>query len=206
MPKKSHYDNLGIPRNASKDEIKKAYRKKAKKAHPDKGGTHEQFTRLLLAYNTLSDDEKRKRYDETGSDKEPVNLNAAAMERMIPLVRSIINKCQQAAGAFDLIALLEENVFQVRKNIEGAIQKNQQSIKRTREILNRIKPKENPFAPVLEADIEGFESAIESAKQEMLITDECLKILLGLEYEQDKQLSPLFKILSDPEYFLYGPR
>jgi len=64
MPK--FYDILGVSNNASKDEIKKAYKTKAMQSHPDKGGDPEEFKNISLAYSILSDDEKRGRYDQIG--------------------------------------------------------------------------------------------------------------------------------------------
>jgi len=60
------YDVLGVDKDATSADIKKAYRKKAKTEHPDAGGSSEKFTELTLAYECLSDDEKRDRYDRTG--------------------------------------------------------------------------------------------------------------------------------------------
>ena len=57
------YDLLGVAKNASQDEIKKAFRKKALKEHPDKGGDPEKFKDLSTAYEVLSDPEKRELYD-----------------------------------------------------------------------------------------------------------------------------------------------
>jgi len=64
---KDYYDILGVARNASKDEIKKAYRKLAHKHHPDKaGGNAEKFKEINEAYQILSDDAKRAQYDQFG--------------------------------------------------------------------------------------------------------------------------------------------
>ena len=60
------YDVLGVGKDATAADIKKAYRRKAKSEHPDAGGSAEKFTELTLAYECLSDDEKRDRYDRTG--------------------------------------------------------------------------------------------------------------------------------------------
>jgi|SRR3989304_1343316 len=67
---KNPYEILGVKKTASADEIKKAYRKKSKKTHPDKGGSNEEFTEVNKAYNILKDAIKRKIYDETGSTGE----------------------------------------------------------------------------------------------------------------------------------------
>ncbi|KAL6124780.1 hypothetical protein ACLB2K_077289 [Fragaria x ananassa] len=70
VPKKSdnskYYEILGVPKTASQDDLKKAYRKAAIKNHPDKGGDPEKFKELAQAYEVLSDPEKREIYDQYG--------------------------------------------------------------------------------------------------------------------------------------------
>ena len=63
-----YYKVLGVDKNASKDEIKKAYRTLVRTKHPDKGGSEEEFQEIQLAYDTLSDENKRKVYDEYGEE------------------------------------------------------------------------------------------------------------------------------------------
>ncbi|PJC69929.1 MAG: molecular chaperone DnaJ, partial [Candidatus Tagabacteria bacterium CG_4_8_14_3_um_filter_41_8] len=67
MTTRDYYQILGISRNASKEDIKKAYRKLALKYHPDKsGGSEEKFKEINEAYHILIDDVKRAEYDRYG--------------------------------------------------------------------------------------------------------------------------------------------
>lgn len=66
MDKRDYYEVLGIGKNASADEIKKAFRKKAIEHHPDRGGDEAKFKEVNEAYEVLKDDKKRQRYDQFG--------------------------------------------------------------------------------------------------------------------------------------------
>ncbi len=65
-----YYKTLGVPRTASADEIKKAFRKLARKHHPDAGGDEAKFKEINEAYEVLSDDKKRELYDQYGTANE----------------------------------------------------------------------------------------------------------------------------------------
>src|SRR5690606_29062709 len=67
MSKRDYYEVLGVGKNASDDEIKKAFRKAAVKHHPDKeGGDEAKFKEINEAYEVLKDKQKRQRYDQFG--------------------------------------------------------------------------------------------------------------------------------------------
>ena len=72
MPERDLYEILGVPRTASTEQIKKAYRRLAKQYHPDVNpgnkGAEEKFKEVTAAFEVLSDESKRKLYDEFGPD------------------------------------------------------------------------------------------------------------------------------------------
>jgi molecular chaperone DnaJ len=76
---KDYYNILGVEKNASKDDIKKAFRKMAHQYHPDKNkGDDSKFKEVNEAYQTLSDDAKRSQYDQFGSDFQSGGFNPGA--------------------------------------------------------------------------------------------------------------------------------
>lgn len=66
MAKSDYYDILGVSKDASPDEIKKAFRRAAVEHHPDRGGDEAKFKEINEAYEVLKDTDKRKRYDQFG--------------------------------------------------------------------------------------------------------------------------------------------
>ena len=100
MSKKDYYDVLGVSKSATKDELKKAYRKLAMKYHPDRNPDDskaaEKFKELSEAYEILSDDQKRQTYDNFGHDG----------------VNSSFNTSQGAADAFsDIFGDIFSDIF-----------------------------------------------------------------------------------------------
>jgi curved DNA-binding protein len=87
---KDYYAVLGVPRDASEDAIKKAFRKLAREHHPDvardKKAAEEKFKEINEAYEVLGDPEKRKRYDELGSSwrQDPGAFQQKARRRRRP--------------------------------------------------------------------------------------------------------------------------
>lgn len=66
MAKRDYYEVLGVGKDASADEIKKAFRRAAIEHHPDRGGDETKFKEINEAYEVLKDPDKRKRYDQFG--------------------------------------------------------------------------------------------------------------------------------------------
>lgn len=68
-----HYNTLGVPRDASQEDIKKAFRKLAMTHHPDKGGDPNEFQKINEAYEVLSNPDKRLQYDNPSPRQNPFN-------------------------------------------------------------------------------------------------------------------------------------
>lgn len=102
------YKILGLKRSAPRKDMHKAYRKKAKSAHPDAGGSVEAFNQLVVAYSVLSDEGRRAHYDQTGEVEapQPDNVDGGAIEIIAEKLGLVIH-AEQDLAALDVGALIE---------------------------------------------------------------------------------------------------
>ena len=147
MTSDNPYDILGLDGNATPDEIKAAYKKKAKKAHPDQGGSSDKFTRIKQASLVLLDPTRRKRFDEDGfvEDDKPDNLTSTAMERIAGFFVNTINASMDGRGIdlnqLDIVAGADAYFEQELASIRNNIMKVQAQIRQFEKASNRLKSK-----------------------------------------------------------------
>lgn len=116
---KSLYDILGIGREATAEEIKTAYRRRAFETHPDQGGDREEFQRVQHAWEVLGDAQRRRRYDQLGDDgrtdlESPEQLAADCFRAMLRQGWSSGTDLVRHA-AVAMIAGIAEHLAEVRK-------------------------------------------------------------------------------------------
>lgn len=119
----SHYDTLGVPRDADAATLKAAHRRLAAAHHPDKpGGDTARFQAIQSAYDTLKDDDKRAHYDRTGKDS-PAQRSETA--EIAPLVMGAFDRSIAEVGANfkkrDIIA-------KMKAHLEGDVARGVQAI------------------------------------------------------------------------------
>lgn len=89
----THYDTLGVAKDASSDEIRAAYRRASSEAHPDReGGSTDRQAAVNKAYAVLRDPESRARYNETGDDRPAVPLAEVAEKILLSLFAQAIHE------------------------------------------------------------------------------------------------------------------
>lgn len=137
----SLYDELGVPKTADAPTIKKAYRRKAQKAHPDKGGDQAKFYAIQRAYDVLGDAERRRRYDDTGDagEQQPVELQAMAM--LADLILQIIEKSDVEHQ--DIVGIARENVKATMRGKEQELVTLRKAVAKREKVLTRMKFKGN---------------------------------------------------------------
>ena len=108
------YQTLDLPKKATAAEVKKAYRRKAKQHHPDKGGKATDMADINHAYAVLSDETRRASYDNTGSDKQAASPNAAAHALLMQLFVQALNAQQP-----DVVRFTRDSLYGSRQEIQA---------------------------------------------------------------------------------------
>lgn len=142
------YKYFGIRKNASKETIKKAYRKKSKEVHPDVGGSKEAFEECNLYYQVLMDSERRAQYDETGNIENVGvdNVEAGAMSVMLSHVMNILQRPIDIE-THDLVEAVKFEIENDIFNLEQGIESIQAQIDLLEKVQKRMKRKKNKKHP-----------------------------------------------------------
>lgn len=111
------YIILGVSPDASDEEIKKAYQRKARIAHPDReGGNTEAFQELNAAYSILSNPKRRALYDESGSTEKPKDYMTEANANLAQVFLRMINEQRKGDIVDHVRSQIEDGLSQGKKN------------------------------------------------------------------------------------------
>jgi DnaJ-class molecular chaperone len=170
--KKTFYDILGLPENATAEEIKKAYRNLSLVHHPDKGGDEEEFNAILKAYETLIDYDLRAEYDKYGASREKIqNIATAIFKDIMKLNPTNIEESLEDSRIEDIVRIDQsiENLQKESDSLDGIIKRIKEAPSHDfiREALDNEKK-------VIRINIEQFEEN---------------KVLAGSAYEMLKEYS-----------------
>ena len=105
------YEELELPKDCTFDEIKQQYRHLASIHHPDKGGDAEKFKRIKLAYEVLSDPERRKNYNETNTISGSIGIRSEAIMNLSNVFFKIISNIDLHTG--DLVNTMRSEINNV---------------------------------------------------------------------------------------------
>lgn len=141
------YEALGVKKDATKADINKAYHDQARKVHPDKGGSAEEFQKIKNAAMVLLDPKKRKKFDDTGTldENRPNNIESVAMEKVCGFfVQSIEAATNQPHINFDELDLVAGARIYFGQQIDAckkAINSIETQISKFEKALKRLKTK-----------------------------------------------------------------
>lgn len=168
------YGDLNIDPSASEEEIKKAYRKKAMKSHPDRGGDAEQFHQITKAYDILSNPDSRNRYDQTG-DESASDFEKQVAANMVRVFEMIID-ADDVSGDFIKLASRTTNNAIVEHKKE--IKKNKKQIQKLTKKKGRITTKgDNLYEDILDKRLYALDQSIIFENSQIAILKEILERL-----------------------------
>lgn len=156
--RKDHYNTLGIPKDASAEQIKKARKKKAAELHPDlPGGDHEEMAAVNEAYDVLMNPERRRLYDTTGEDRQskPIEVDARQIV-MLAFQQAMSDKAPVIlTAARKMILEKKKSANEMQQELEGERTK----LEARRENV-QVKTGDNLFQMVIDQQLRGLNSNI----------------------------------------------
>jgi len=184
------YQLLGIKRGATRDEVRKAYRRKAKSSHPDSGGSVEQFSALATAHEVLSDEKRRKKYDTTGEiePSRPDNFDGSAIEVIAQKLGLIIH-AEQDVTMLDIGAVIEQSIRDDIVLRKSNIANQKRAIARAAKLRARVKRKgggaDNALARVLEWHERSTQDHVRKNEEAVHSMERALEILENYSFLDD---------------------
>lgn len=141
-----YHDLLEVPVDATLEEIKAAYRKKVKETHPDVSpGNVDLFLEIIKAYSILSDEEKRRHYEETGIEPEDnqTMIEAQAKTILLELLVTLFTKNEvKRVLSTDFLQILHNSLNGEIKSSKASIAKAYEDAKYYRLLYKRVQRKE----------------------------------------------------------------
>lgn len=192
------YETLGVKDSDTKEQIKNAYRKKSKKAHPDAGGDPKEFDTINQAYRLLVNDESRARYD-SGEDPEKI-LNSkfkrdAEIEKLIAdmflnLVQGVDEEGKEFDVDFtDVFASIKKNLSTAVTGVDQMMKEEKRRIKKLQKSQKRITSKrKNPFFDkVINGTVQKIERNIALMEGKKKDFQDALQFMEDFSYQVDKR-------------------
>lgn len=189
---KSHYETLGVKTDATPNDLKRAYRSKARRSHPDKGGSHESMSEINRAFEVLSDPARKQLYDATGIDQQHRPIDSEARDMVLGAFLDVLTKdapliLKHAKKLFEIeIDTSKHN----RRKIEADIKKFK--TRRDKIVLTTKKRKRgdgegigNLFHLLIDKQVEAGEAALALVDHRIELCERALEMLM--EYKSNEQ-------------------
>jgi DnaJ-class molecular chaperone len=191
---KNYYDILGVSKDATEAEIKKAYRTLAKEHHPDMGGNETTFKEIQNAYEILSDSEKRARFDRGEDVESPQNARENhAKSFLFSLFEQCIDKYGITKDPFEVMkGSVKENI----RSLDNEQRKQEQKKSKFERAKKKIEKGES-FVACCDAVIKKCQDMIEALEAEKETGKIMLDMLKDPKFIQDELLEHAHSISLD---------
>lgn len=177
------YDTLGVNRGATQEDIKKAFREKAKKNHEDKGGDKDEMIEINKAYGVLSNVVRRERYDKTGETVEE-SFDFKFSRYVQQIFMDIVER--NDVDYTDLIGEFKGYTKAVIEDNGNRVKDAQKRLKKLDKVKDRLgSSAENRIGLVLEHNIENVKQEIGVIEENIKFMGDCLECLGSYHYNFD---------------------
>ena len=178
------YNELELDPTATAEEIKQKFRTLAQIHHPDKGGDEEKFKRIKLAYEVLTDPERRAQYDSTGKIHEGLGIRAESLDQLAQILFNITPNFNYDSD--DLILLMSINVNTMKQDLTTNIGICENYLKKLDSVKEKLKLKnentEDILGGFIKKQIEVRNQEMITFKRRILICNLMLEILEDYYY------------------------
>lgn len=184
------YQILGLNRSATDKDIRAAYRKLAKTAHPDVGGDPNRFAALRLAHDVLLDPKRREHFDRTGEvlSEERDDTLQQAISLLTGAVASIIMQ-EDKPEQIDIPAKIAEMLKGARKDAVAQIAKMKAHIGRIERVKGRFTVKEadrdNIFEAALATQLRELNEGLAKTERAIAAFDMAAEMLKAFDFRRD---------------------
>lgn len=181
------YGVLKVPKDASASDIKKAYKKLAQKHHPDKEeGDKEKFQEIVAAYEVLIDDDRRRRYDETGTVENTATDGTKLMREVVALIFKMIDTYDIQYS--DIIAAAKDVVKEGIAKQRQAILDLEESIVEREEVITRLtcKTEDDFLVDAIRSDIAARKVGVTNMERNIVSGETLLAKLSDYSYRKDE--------------------
>jgi curved DNA-binding protein CbpA len=188
---KNYYEELGVSPDATDEEIRLAFRRKAKQVHPDrKDGSHEAMSAANRAAEVLLNKQRRLTYDRTGEDK-PTDIVVKAREKLVSvLLNEIANPENDQPYRIDILAIAAAKLIQEQQTFENNIRNAALLVKRMKKQIKRIKFKgkgKSTLIQMMEYQIHKVENETGKADDNLEIIKAAIILTKDFEFEAADQ-------------------
>ena len=184
------YETLGVGKDASQEQIQKAYRKRSKTAHPDGGGSEAEFAQVAKAKNVLLNPHHRAEYDRTGrTEFNPSDTDHQLMSIITQTLAAVI------AGPVDVdrmspLQIMNQHFIQERTKMRQSQDNLNRMKTRMETVIRRATPKkgkgEEPkilLVEVAKATIRAYEADLASLEEKLSLMERAIEVVTGHDYQ-----------------------
>lgn len=168
---KTPYEKLGLDKDATQKDIKKSYRKLAMSHHPDRGGDEDEFKEITLAYELLSDAERKEKFDRTGEQEKQDSLEDQAMQ-LIAVIFSQLIDAAEFNGNY--VAEVKQQLKHLKVKAERSVVSLNRNLNRLVSTLGRVQVEgtdHNIFASIINTKIEQIENAVKTENDRLSLLE-----------------------------------